>query len=258
MPAEENAIFISYRRSDSNDVTGRICDRLKAHFGPKAIFIDYDDIPYGTDFPDHLQQTVDGAKVLLAIIGLTWLEVLKERMNQPKKDWVRSEIERALSQELWVIPVLVNGAQVPDKDELPVGLQALPRKNVAKARAGVDFDIDLQRLIVQLEKKCGVSVVNVDAMEWSGERLEAFQSALMSGYPKEADLKRLVRTSLDIRLNTVAGGENYSEIVFSLLESLEPEGDKLLTLAVAAQRKKPGNLKLRSFVATLPGVVPCR
>lgn len=35
-----NAIFISYRRSDSNDVSGRIYDRLAAHFGKAALFKD--------------------------------------------------------------------------------------------------------------------------------------------------------------------------------------------------------------------------
>lgn len=171
MPAA-HSIFISYRRSDSDDVTGRIRDRLKAHFGAEAVFIDYDDIPYGADFPEHLQQTVDGAKILLAIIGPTWLAVLKERMNQPQKDWVRSEIERALSQDLLVIPVLVNGAQVPDKDELPEGLQALPRNNVAKARAGIDFEADLERLITRLEELVGKSKSMPLMGELDGIRLQ--------------------------------------------------------------------------------------
>lgn len=43
-------IFISYRRVDSEDVAGRIYDRLVQHFGHDAIFKDVDDIPFGVDF----------------------------------------------------------------------------------------------------------------------------------------------------------------------------------------------------------------
>lgn len=68
MSAEERAILISYRCSDSRDVAGRICDRLQSRFGSDAVFID-DTIPYGVDFPEYLQQVLDGAKVMLGSDG---------------------------------------------------------------------------------------------------------------------------------------------------------------------------------------------
>ncbi len=52
-------IFISYRRQDSADICGRTCgriyDRLAQHFGAQAVFKDVDDIPFGADFPSHLE-----------------------------------------------------------------------------------------------------------------------------------------------------------------------------------------------------------
>ena len=42
-------IFVSYRLSDSQDVTGRIDDRLLTQFGPDTIFKDVDAIPVGGD-----------------------------------------------------------------------------------------------------------------------------------------------------------------------------------------------------------------
>jgi len=47
-------IFISYRREDSYDATGRIHDWLDYHFGPDAIFRDIDSIRGGTQFPKLL------------------------------------------------------------------------------------------------------------------------------------------------------------------------------------------------------------
>jgi len=38
-------ITISYRRDDTLDITGRIFDRLAAHFGREAVFRDIDNIP---------------------------------------------------------------------------------------------------------------------------------------------------------------------------------------------------------------------
>ena len=43
-------IFLSYRHQDSAGVAGRIYDRLRAHFGGDAIFMDIDTIPFGLDF----------------------------------------------------------------------------------------------------------------------------------------------------------------------------------------------------------------
>lgn len=132
-------------------MTGRICDRLKAHFGPDAVFID-DTIPYGVDFPEHLQQVLNGAKVLLAVIGPTWLDELQFRQNKPETDWVHSELKIAFAFGITVIPVLVGGAEMPKAESLPVPLQALATLHAAQIRSGRDFQTDMVRLIERLEE----------------------------------------------------------------------------------------------------------
>ncbi len=47
-------IFISYRRVDTEHITGRIHDRLAPHFGRDNVFMDIDTIPFGVDFRQHL------------------------------------------------------------------------------------------------------------------------------------------------------------------------------------------------------------
>ena len=42
-------IAISYRRSDSSAISGRIFDRLVAHYGKPSVFMDIDNIPFGTE-----------------------------------------------------------------------------------------------------------------------------------------------------------------------------------------------------------------
>lgn len=153
-----NAIFISYRRSDSNDVAGRIYDRLVAHFGAAAVFKDVHSIPYGVDFPTYIQQELAQCKVLLAVIGPTWLTVERDgrrRLEHPA-DWVRVEIQAALENDsITVIPLLVGGGDRLISAQLPNGLKPLANLNSAQARPDPDFHIDMNRLVRRLEGLVG-------------------------------------------------------------------------------------------------------
>jgi hypothetical protein len=146
-------IFISYRRADSAGYTGRVYDRLSAHFGKEAIFMDVDTMEAGVDFVDVLQNAVQSCDVLLALIGNSWLNIKdeagKRRLDNPE-DFVRIEIAAALSRNIRVIPVLVDGAHIPPSTELPENLKPLARRNALQV-AHHSFDADAQRLIAQLE-----------------------------------------------------------------------------------------------------------
>jgi hypothetical protein len=151
-------IFISYRRDDREDTTGRLYDRLEAHFGRDALFIDVHNIPFGVDFREHLSDMVGNCDVLLAVIGDRWLEAVHSR--GPKKgqrrlddptDFVRIEIESALQRGIPVVPVLVANATMPGEDDLPPGLKQLAYRNAAEVRSGRDFRDHAERLIRGLE-----------------------------------------------------------------------------------------------------------
>ena len=66
-------IAISYRRTDSAQIAGRIRERLAAQYGKDSIFIDIYDIPLGSEFPRHVQQVWSETDVLLALIGPNWV-----------------------------------------------------------------------------------------------------------------------------------------------------------------------------------------
>ena len=147
-------IFISYRRSDSPYVAQSIYERLAAHYGEAAVFFDVRKIPPGVDFPTYLNDNLSECQVLLAIIGPTWLNVTDSqghrRLDNPK-DWVRQEIERALSQpNMLVIPVLVNNTSLPRAPQLPASLSPLTTRNKHPVRPGRDFSKDIEWLIDDL------------------------------------------------------------------------------------------------------------
>lgn len=146
-------IFVSYRREDSADVAGRIYDRLIGSFGREAVFKDVDNIPLGVNYKTHLENVVNQCSHLLAIIGRQWTTIVdeqgKRRLEKPT-DFVRIEIEAALKRDIPVIPLLVQGAKMPDLDKLPDTMRDLYYRNGTPIRADPDFHSDMDRLIKAL------------------------------------------------------------------------------------------------------------
>ena len=150
-----NSIFISYRRNDSQDITGRIYEYLETHFGPEAVFRDVYSIPLGDDYRLHLREKAQNCQVLVAVIGSDWVTVTdpdgQRRLDNPN-DWVRIEVETALNRGIPVIPLLVGGACIPAENDLPSDLKPLAHRNAALARPDPDFQPDMERLTRQLER----------------------------------------------------------------------------------------------------------
>jgi hypothetical protein len=142
------AVFISYRRGDAGDVVGRIYDRLVDRFGRTHVFKDVDSIPLGVDFRKHLSDSVGKCRVFLAVISRGWLQQSDgERRIDQSNDFVRIEMEAALSRNIPVIPVLVQGAALPGEQELPPSLRELAYRNATVVRADPDFHADIARLM---------------------------------------------------------------------------------------------------------------
>jgi WD40 repeat protein len=143
-------IAISYRRADSEAMTGRIFDRLIAHYGKEAIFRDIDDIPPGIDFRVHINQTLLKTHILLAIVGPQWVGVSSDGSAdriQEESDPVRVEVETALRRRVPLIPVLIGATKMPSSDQLPPGLKDFAFRNAVKVDTGQDFDYHMDRLI---------------------------------------------------------------------------------------------------------------
>jgi TIR domain-containing protein len=148
------SVFISYRRDDSADITGRIYDRLVQHFSREIVFKDVDSIPLGIDFRQHLEGALSQCRVLLAVLGDQWMgsETAdgKRRIEDPR-DHVRLELELALSRNIPVIAVLVRKASIPDENALPPSLRSLAYRNGIQVRPDPDFHGDIDRLIKGIE-----------------------------------------------------------------------------------------------------------
>ena len=150
MDADKVSVFVSYRREDSRHQAGRLYDHLVAHFGSEHVFKDVDSIPLGLDFREVLTERVAGCDVFIAVIGDAWLSIAGKsgtrRLDDPG-DFVRIEIEAALSRKIPVIPVLVGDSSVPPAEELPESLRGLAFRNGLPVRPDPDFHHDVDRLV---------------------------------------------------------------------------------------------------------------
>jgi TIR domain len=141
-------VFISYRREDSAGIAGRITDRLRKRLGQRSVFFDYDDVPAAREWREVLATRVGACNALVAIIGKRWnppSDRPGERRLDDPDDTLRIEIETALQRGIPVIPVLIDGAALPKREELPESLKRLldwQSLDVDETR----FDYDVERL----------------------------------------------------------------------------------------------------------------
>jgi hypothetical protein len=151
-------IFLSYRRQDSQSATGRLAERLDAHFGAERVFRDHDDIAAGLDFAEAIRRAIQSATVLLVVIGPRWLAAVdgagRRRLDDPD-DFVRLEIELALHGEVAIVPVLVEGATMPSAAELPPSIAALSRCQAVEL-SDLRWRYDVDRLIETLQARFAI------------------------------------------------------------------------------------------------------
>jgi hypothetical protein len=146
-------IFLNYRREDTAYAAGWLYARLAERFGGGQVFKDVDSIEPGEDFVQAVAAAVGSCDVLLALIGDRWLTITgadgTRRLDDPG-DFVRLEIEAALTRDIRVVPILVAGARMPDATDLPPSLAKLVRRQALELSPS-RFDSDLSRLLRVLD-----------------------------------------------------------------------------------------------------------
>lgn len=147
-------IAISYRRADSQDITGRIFDRLALYYGRESVFRDIDNIRPGIDFREQISEALQRTDVLLVVVGSKWLGRAKGSATRidDEADLVRIEVEIALKRRIPVIPILVGGMRMPATVQLPESLKDFAFRHASTIDGGQDFDVHVERLRRDIDK----------------------------------------------------------------------------------------------------------
>ena len=125
-------IFISYRRQDTAATAAHLHASLARRFGSDRVFRDVVTIEPGRDFAADIERSIQNTTAFIVLIGRRWLTIKNRdgirRLDAPD-DFVRLEVESGLRHAPLVIPVLVDGAEMPGPEELPPSIAELAQRN---------------------------------------------------------------------------------------------------------------------------------
>ncbi len=228
--ADGKNIFISYRRDDSAGDTSRLVSSLKQFINSDRIFIDTETIPYGDDFTKVIRNSIKQCEVQLVIIGKQWIQPIPDGTNNlmNENNWVRIEIATALKQGKIVIPVLIDGAKMPEKIALPTVLSSFYSKH-AKEIYYRTWDNDVKDLANFLRTK---------------------------GIPFEEDERFAKRTNFIFNKWTLVILVVMSVGLYLLLQNImKPDDKENITNNQPTQTKyvipKPGLIPIKQYRATI-------
>jgi len=156
MPKRKPLIFISYRGGDAQWAPDLVHNDLAAKFGKSAVFKAGPSLRAGDEFPLILENMAASCPVMLVCIGPQWLTAKNPdgtRRLDDTHDWVRREIELALTNSNRVVPLLLgnrNEISIPAPQDLPADIAPLVRRQAVWLEPGGRLRITLPDLAAQL------------------------------------------------------------------------------------------------------------
>lgn len=134
-------VFVNYRQRNAAGellphtlVVEALADRLGAHLGPDLVYLDTTLRP-GDPYPAALRARVADAAVLVVVIHAGWLADLAARSHRDR-DWVHEEISTAVDTGARLLPVLLEDARLPTREQLPPALRPLADAQAITVRFG--------------------------------------------------------------------------------------------------------------------------
>lgn len=250
-------VFISYRRSDAGIAVAVIDKALRERLGEPYIITpnpvenmegatsDHGILP-GSDWSRLIEDAIEQCVVCLVLIGPNWLSATDpngaQRLFAPN-DTVRWEIERALTQQKLVFPVLVNNAGMPSAKEMPKEIAQLSRRQALLLRPQ-HLQSDLESIVKTVYSALHPDELKAEYIEYyvnfvkaehlpyeltrtgrSQESRDQPKSEMRSISPF-ADPER-VCLPIDCQ-SLVSPGESPQDVVHWLQKTVEGEGPALL------------------------------
>jgi hypothetical protein len=129
-------------------------DKLVGRYGAVSVIRDIDSLTIGRPFPEALDDAVATSAIILVIIGKQWVTLCNDDGTQrlaDSNDFVRREVIRAIESHKSVVPVLVAGAEMPAKKDIPEPLHPLLDQHGSFVRSDPDFHHDMERLMRQID-----------------------------------------------------------------------------------------------------------
>jgi hypothetical protein len=147
-----------YRHADALAHARLLQVNLRERFADRPVFMDLDSIEAGLDFRKVISDAIKACRVMVVLIGPQWATLANDagrRRLDERDDFVRFEVRTALRRGVGVIPVLVEGARPPRRQELPPDLRRLARLNALEMSCDHRYQFDADRLMGVIESALG-------------------------------------------------------------------------------------------------------
>jgi hypothetical protein len=186
-------------------------------------------------------EVLPGCDVFLVLIGRDWSAVTDSmgtrRLDNPD-DWVRVEIEAALQRDIRIIPILVDGAVLPQANDLPLSLRPLTRRQ-ARELSHVSFQSDVMYLIADVDtviKHRQLSRPTVTRIYAPGVDVPALAEALRLWYENQGleAITVAIPNARMVKCRARQGWKGASRMTALLTVTLQGEGADLLVEIVSA------------------------
>lgn len=122
-PKSKPRFFISYRRKLEADSAARVAGILVGLYGEDYVYLDIWNFPEGNPTRETLRQQISTVDIVIAIIGEGWTS--RQPDLHDETDIVRLELTTALSEGCLIVPLFVQGAAKPKRENLPDCLACL-------------------------------------------------------------------------------------------------------------------------------------
>lgn len=227
---EQRKIFISYRRADNPDFADRIRDWFIPRYGRDSVFMDFDSIPPGVKFVDHIRASMQQSDAVIVIIGPRWVELFQERIAKGEPDFVRIELGLAIELEKPITPICISGAPVPTPSSLPPELRPLLDYNIAFLDR-TNFYERIERIIAAVETELNNALLmaaanhspvneSISQVEENKTKTDAIQELIDElnnrPYPKQASPRNRMLASVKFNLALTPTNEQLMSEVLLL------------------------------------------
>ena len=132
-PTARPRIVVAYHHDDTHSQAQRLIQALKLRFGDEAVKA-FNDLPESWFFP------TDSPVFLVVLVGKKWAGLTQGRGPAPDAAWAVETLTSALSSLLGIIPVLVNGAPMPEGTNIShLSSRSLPLRDAR-------WELDVEKL----------------------------------------------------------------------------------------------------------------
>ncbi|HEY0376734.1 MAG TPA: toll/interleukin-1 receptor domain-containing protein [Pyrinomonadaceae bacterium] len=148
-PTAHPNVLVIYHRDDAEAQAQRLIHTLRLRLGAKNVKSCYD-LPPSEPFPRR--GGTSDLTVVLVLVGHRWAELTKGRRARAGDARANEAVASALSSDVQLIPVLVNGASMPGGTDLPGSIDISRYASRPLRLSDARWDEDVEKLVSSLER----------------------------------------------------------------------------------------------------------